>query len=186
MATSPDPALDLEHLQSELEVFEIMTAGFVGSIMRAAQGIPEDKWNWSFSERTPTPREVCEHTFAWLWCDRQQMTVPDRSLHRPTPDPPPARDSMVRLLEEEAMEWRRVVRALTPEMLLDERESWNGETRNIRSFLFHMGQNVVYKAGQIWTLAFELGLDGSGPYDAPYPNRYYGFTDFAPWPGRRD
>jgi len=176
---------DTEHLQNELEAFEVMTAGYVGSILRAARQIPEDKWNWSFSERTPTAREICEHTFAWLWCDRQQMTLLDRSLHLPTPDLPSERESMIELLADEGEDWRRLVRSLTPEQLLDERESWDGDTSNLRSFLFHMGQHVIYKAGQIWMLNFELGLDGAEPYDAPYPNRYYGFADAAPWPSPR-
>lgn len=181
MSQSPD----IEHLQSELEDFEVMTAGFVGSIVRAATGIPEDKWNWSFSARTPTAREICEHTFVWLWCDRQQMTVLDRSLHGPTPDLPPERESIILLLKEEAEEWRRLVRSLSPGQLLEERESWDGETRNLRSFLFHMGQHVIYKAGQIWMLAFDLGVEGMEPYTAPYPNLDYGFADAAPWPSPR-
>jgi uncharacterized damage-inducible protein DinB len=176
---------DIERLYSELELFEEMIADYVGSLTRAAGLISDDKWNWSFSERTPTAREICEHTFAWLWCDRQQMTVSDRSQHRPTPDPPPDRESMIRLLREEAAEWRSLIRGLSPDQMLQERETWDGETRNVRAFLFHMGQNVIYKAGQIWMLCFELGLEGLGPYDAPYPNHIYGFTNAAPWPSNR-
>lgn len=176
---------DFDRLQTELEAFELMTAGFVGSIVRAAGLIPDDRWNWSFSERTPTAREICEHTFAWLWCDRQQVTIFDRSKHRPTPELPADRSTMIRLLQGEAKDWRILVRSLTPEQLLEERETFDGDMRLVRSFLFHMGQQVVYKAGQIWMLAFDLGLDGSGPYDAPYPNRYYGFVDAAPWPSPR-
>ena len=185
MAALKDENPDIDHLQDELEAFELMTAGYVGSILRAARAIPAEKWNWSFSERTPTAREICEHTFAWLVCDRQQMTVPEASRHEPTPDPPADRDAMVALLENEAREWRKMVRSLTPDRLLEVREPWQGYPRNLRSFLFHMGQNVVYKAGQIWMLAFELGVDGDGPYDAPYPNRFYGFEDSSPWPSPR-
>ncbi len=185
VAHDPTGNPDFERLESELEAFELMTAGYVVSIVRAASQIPDDKWNWSFSERTPSPREICEHAFAWLWCDRQQLTVLDRDLHRPTPDMPRDRTDMIRLLQDEGIEWRRLVRSLTPELLHEERETWNGERRLVRSFLFHMGQHVIYKAGQIWMLVFELGLDGFGPYDAPYPNRIYGFTDAAPWPAAR-
>jgi uncharacterized damage-inducible protein DinB len=176
---------DMERLQSELEVFELMVSGFVGSILRAARQIPDDRWNWSFSERTPTPREICEHAFVWLWCDRQQMTVEDRALHCPTPDLPPEREEMIRLLEEEGEEWRRLVRSLQTDRLGDERESWDGETRNLRSFLFHIGQHLIYKAGQIYVLHYELGLDGPDPYDAPHPNRIYAFADVPPWPSPR-
>ena len=177
---------EFDQLKSEFEVFELMTAGYVGSIVRVARLIPDDKWNWSFSERTPTAREICEHTFAWLWCDRQQMTVLDRAKHQPTPDPPADRQQMIQLLEEEAKEWQRLVRSLIGKDLLEERDPWDdGLPRAFRSFLFHMGQNVIYKAGQIWMIAFELGLDGTGPYDAPYPNAMYGFSGTAPWPAPR-
>src|ERR1041385_7854372 len=102
---------DIEALRCELEVFEVMTAGFVGSILRAARSIPAEKWNWSFSERTPTPREICEHTYVWLWCDRQHMTVLDRAKHRPTPDLPKDRDALLELLQQEADIWRELVRS---------------------------------------------------------------------------
>jgi len=176
---------NFDRLGNELEAFELMTAGFVGSILRAARQIPDDRWNWSFSERTPTPRETCEHAFIWLWCDRQQIQVLDRSLHRPTPDLPSDRESMIQMLQDEANEWRRMIRSLTPEHLNEERETWDGDMRLIRSFLFHMGQHIIYKAGQIWMLAFELGLDGSGPYEAPYPNLYYDFPGCPKWPSPR-
>jgi hypothetical protein len=176
---------DHERLENELQVFELMIAGYVGSILRAARQIPPDKWNWSFSNHTPTAREVCEHTFLWLWCDRQQLLVSDRSQHRPTPTLPPDQMSMIQLLEAEGQEWRRLVRLLKTEELAEERESWDGEMRLVRSFLFHMGQNVVYKAGQIWMLAFELNPIDEETYTAPYPNQMYGFTDAAPWPSPR-
>lgn len=179
----PMPAYD--QLQSELEVFELMISGYVGSIVRAAKLVPDEKWNWSFSERTPTSRETCEHTFVWLWCDRQQLTVSDWSLHRPTPDLPQDREAMIALLQDEAIEWRRLIRSLKPEQLNEKRETWDKEFRPVRSFLFHMGQHVIYKAGQMWILAYELGLDGTGPYTAPHPHDYDAFPKVAPWPAPR-
>lgn len=177
--------VDWERLQSELELFELMIPDYAGSIVRDAREIPDDKWNWSFSARTPSPREIVEHTFAWLWCDRQQLTVPERSRHRPTPDLPPERLPMTQLLLDEAMEWQNLIRSFSPEALIEEREWWDGHTINVRAFLFHMAQQVVYKAGQISLLTFELGLDGGNPYDAPWPNRIYGFADCPPWPAPR-
>lgn len=177
--------MNIDQLATELELLELMTAGYVGSILRAARAIPDDKWNWSISERTPTAREICEHTFAWLWCDRQQMTVLDRSQHRQTPYMPPDRQSMIRLLEEEAGEWRSLISGLTPEQLLDNREAFDGQERNLRSFFFHMGQHVMNKSGQIFMLYFELGLDGEGIYTAPWPNEIYGFADTPSWPAPR-
>lgn len=177
---------DFERLQNELEVSEYGIVQYLESIARIAGLVPEEKWNWSFSERTPTTREICEHTFAWLWCDRQQIMVTDRSLHLPTPDPPANPRAMIELLQQEGMEWRSLIRSLSPEILAEEREPWPGEVRVVRSFLFHMLQNVIYKLGQLSLLAFELGLDGSKPYDAPYPNRLYGFASAAPWPSPRE
>ncbi len=176
---------DFDRLTNELETFELMISGYVGSIVRAARLFPDEKWNWSISERTPTAREVCEHTFLWLWCDRQQMTLLDRSQHRPTPELPSDRESMIAILEEEGLEWRHMVRSLPLANLDEERETWDGDMRIIRSFLFHSGQQVLYKAGQIWMLAFELGLDGGQPYSAPHPNQFYGFDDAPPWPSPR-
>ncbi len=175
---------DYERLADELELCEALTAGFVNSIVRAARQIPDDRWNWSFGEQTPTAREICEHTFMWLWCDRQQMTVPDRERHLPVPDLPGDREGTIRLLVEEADAWRSVVRSLTPEELDEMRESWPGETRTVRSFFFHMGQHIIFKAGQIWMLHYGLGLDGSQLYTAPHPSDY-GFPEAPPWPSPR-
>jgi hypothetical protein len=178
--------VDLDHILSELELFEMMTADYVGSIVRAAKAIPDEKWNWSFSPMTPSAREICEHAFVWLWCDRQQLTVADRDLHRPTPDLPGGQEATISLLVGEAEEWRRMVRSLMPEVLSDLGVPWPGETRTVRSFLFHAGQHIIYKAGQIWMLYFGLGLDGNAPYSAPYPNNIYEFADCAPWPASRE
>ena len=176
---------DFERLHTELETFELMILGYIGSIVRAARQIPDDKWNWSFSERTPTAREICEHTFVWLWCDRQQMTILDRSLHRPTPELPLEREQMIELLERERSEWRKLIRSMSADYLDEERETWDGDMRLMRSFLFHIGQHIICKVGQIRMLVFELGLDGGEPYNAPHPNTYYGFIDSNPWPASR-
>ncbi|MBS1709210.1 MAG: hypothetical protein JSS65_10895 [Armatimonadetes bacterium] len=181
-----DALPDFDHLRNELEVFELMIPGYVGSILRAARLVPDDKWNWSFVDETPTPRETVEHTFAWLWCDRQQMTVPDWSQHQPVPNLPEDRLRMIAVLEEEAMAWRSLIRSLQPSQLDEELPCWDGETRLRRSYLFHMGQNVVYKAGQMWVLAFGLGLDGAGLYKAPFPDEYYPFGKVRTWPAPRN
>jgi hypothetical protein len=36
-----------------------------------------------------------------------------------------------------------------------------------------MIQNTIYKHGQFSTLYFALGLDGTEPYSAPFPNPIY-------------
>lgn len=177
------PPFDL--LRSELEAFELFIVGYVGSMLRAIEAMPEDKWNWSISVRTPSPRELCEHTYMRLACDRQQMTEPDYSKHKPVADLPANRSEMIALLRKEAIIWQQLVRGLKPEDLNNELLAWTDCPRTIRSFLFHMAQNVVYKAGQAWTLHFELGLDGEDRYTAPYPDQYYEFPEVKPWPSPR-
>lgn len=179
----PLPNFDL--LTSEIEAYELFIAGYIGSIVRAGRGIPDDKWNWSFSERTPSAREICEHTYMWLFCDRQQMTEPDRAKHLPTADLPKDKESMLQLLHNEACIWQNLVRAMTPDQLNQELVPWEGEKRTVRSFFFHMAQNIIYKSGQIRMIHFELGLDGDGPYKAPYPDLYYDFAETLPWPSPR-
>ncbi|MEQ1935473.1 MAG: hypothetical protein ABL962_16560, partial [Fimbriimonadaceae bacterium] len=99
---------------------------------------------------------------------------------------PDDQESMIALLQTEADQWRLLIQALSPSQLDEERESWDGETRNVRGFLFHMGQHVIYKAGQMWMLNFGLGLDGDADYTAPHPNEIYGFPGVPPWPGPRN
>ena len=44
---------------------------------------------------------------------------------------------------------------------------------NVRGYICHMIQNVIYKHGQFSELYFALGLDGKEPYMAPFPNPIY-------------
>lgn len=92
---------------------------------------------------------------------------------------------MVRKLQEEAEEWRGLIRSISAEQLLEERVAFD-RMRNIRGFLFHIGQHLIYKEGQIRMLYYEMGLDGPEPYAAPYPDEIYGFTDSPPWPVPRE
>ena len=43
----------------------------------------------------------------------------------------------------------------------------------MRGFVCHMIQNTIYKHGQFATIYFALGLDGTEPYNAPFPNPIY-------------
>jgi hypothetical protein len=80
---------------------------------------------------------------------------------------------MCELLAEETERWRALILALTPEQLDAPRLQFNGRARGVRNFVCHMVQNSVYKHGQLATLFFALGLDGAGPYTAPFPNELY-------------
>lgn len=169
---------------SEIAVFEQLICGFTGGILRRAREIPADKWNWSFSERTPTAREICEHSWMWLWADRQEITVLDPAHQVAVADPPQDRIQMLELLESEKEAWRQLIQATQAQLLDELRTSPDGYRRSVRGYLFHMAQHIVSKSGQMAMLHFELGLDGGEPYDAPHPNRLYGFGAPA-WPAPR-
>lgn len=177
--------MDGDSPSSEIEVFELLICGFTGGIIRRAREISEDRWNWSFSERTPSAREICEHAWMWLWADRQQITVLDPALQVAIPDPPPVRGQVLDLLESEREAWRKLIEALDAPVMDEPRYSPDGHSRSVRGYLFHMAQHIVSKSGQMTLLHFELGLDGDGPYDAPHPNRLYGFGE-PNWPAPRD
>ncbi|HMS54157.1 MAG TPA: DinB family protein [Fimbriimonadaceae bacterium] len=179
-ATSGNPGFP----SSEIEVFEQLICGFIGGIIRRASEIPEDKWNWSFSERTPTAREICEHSWIWLQCDRQCISVLDPKTQVAVLDPPQDRTQMLEWLESEKEAWRDLIRSLGPQSMDELRHTPDGQSRSIRGYLFHMAQHIVSKSGQMTMLHFDLGLDGGEPYDAPHPNRIFGFGSPA-WPGPR-
>lgn len=169
---------------NEIEAFEQFICGFTGGILRRAREIPEDRWNWSFSERTPTAREICEHAWMWLRSDRQEITELDPSRLGAIPDPPSDRGEMLDLLESEMAAWRELLQMLSASMLDEFRSSPDGYVRSVRGYLFHISQHILSKSGQMTMLHFELGLDGGEPYDAPHPNRLYGFGSPV-WPAPR-
>lgn len=176
--------MDVNFLANELETFEHLICGFTGGILRRAREIPEEKWNWSFSERTPSPREICEHAWMWLRSDRQEITVIDPDQQVAIPETPKDREAMLDLLEEEKEAWRELIRSMPLVLLEESRSSPDRYLRSVRGYLGHMAQHIVSKSGQMTMLHFELGLDGEGPYDAPHPNRLYGFSSPA-WPAPR-
>lgn len=178
-------ATSTEIPSTEAEAYEELICGFTGGILRRAREIPEEKWNWSFSERTPTAREICEHAWMWLWSDRQEITVLDPARQEAIPDPPKHRVPMLDLLESEKEAWRELIQSLKAPMMDELRSSPDGYRRSVRGYLLHMAQHIVSKSGQMTMLHFELGLDGGEPYDAPHPNRLYGFGSPA-WPAPRN
>ena len=169
---------------SEIGVYEQLICGFTGGILRRAREIPEDKWNWSFSERTPTAREICEHSWMWLRADRQEITVIDPTQLEAIPDPPQDRLQMLDWLESEKNAWRDLLQTIDAPLMDELRQSPDGYFRSVRGYLLHMSQHIVSKCGQMTMLYFELGLDGGEPYDATHPNRLYGFGSPA-WPAPR-
>ena len=159
---------------NELETYERLICGFTGGILRRAREIPPEKWNWSFSERTPTAREICEHAWMWLRSDRQSITVLEPAHQSAIPDVPVHRDDMLDLLESEKELWRELIHSLEIPQLDESRFTPDGYCQSVRGFLFHMSQHIVSKSGQITRLNFELGLDGGEPYAAPHPHPIFG------------
>lgn len=66
---------------------------------------------------------------------------------------------------------------MTPERYAERRFQFQArdddDAGNVRAFVCHAIQNVIYKSGQLATLYFALGLDGTERYAAPFPNPIY-------------
>lgn len=77
--------------------------------------------------------------------------------------------------EVETEKWNQLLRNMPPEQLDRPGLQFNiAEAKmNVRGFIGHIIQNTIYKHGQFSTLFFALGLDGTEPYTAPFPNPIY-------------
>lgn len=161
-------------MANENVLYERVLCGHMESMIRGLKKLPEDKWDWSPDVAAPTPRILALHAWQWLICDRYHIEDPDVDQHRPVPDPPETTEALIAAMEEENENWRRLLLGLTPEKLEEPRRQFGeGGPGNVRGFVGHMIQNVIYKNGQFTTLFFALGLDGKEPYDAPWPNPIY-------------
>ncbi|HZO88741.1 MAG TPA: DinB family protein [Chthonomonadaceae bacterium] len=159
--------------QNENEAYEILLCWHLEVFTQRLREIPPEKWNWQPELPAPSPRILAEHAWQWLRCDRQHIFEPDVSKHDRIPDPPADQQAMCDVLAEETETWRQLIRGLTPEPLLETRKQFGENPINVRGFVCHMIQNCIYKHGQLSTIYFALGLDGTGPYTAPFPNRIY-------------
>jgi len=135
--------------------------------------VPEDKWDWSPAPAAPTTRILASHAWQWLVCDRQHILEPDARKHAPIPEPPNDPAAMCDLLAAETDTWEALILSLTTAQLDEPRSQFNQGEMGVRGFVCHMIQNCIYKHGQFATLFFALGLDGTEPYDAPFPNPIY-------------
>jgi hypothetical protein len=163
-------------MKNENEAYEAMLCSHLeGMVYRLRQMTPE-QFDYTFAPPAPSPRTLAIHAWQWLVCDRNHIAEPDASKHPRVPDPPADQKALCDALAEETENWRHLIRSLTPEKMLEERRQFNQEydrPLNIRWFIFHMIQNAVYKHGQMSTTYFALGLDGTEPYTAPFPNPIY-------------
>lgn len=160
--------------KTENEAYALVLCGHLETFTQRLRQLPPDKWDWTPDPAAPTARILSVHAWQWLQCDRRHIAEPDASKHSRIPDPPLEPQALCDALQQETEEWQRLLSGLTPEQLGAERFQFNGDfPMNIRGFVCHMIQNVIYKHGQFATLYFALGLDGTEPYSAPFPNPIY-------------
>ena len=153
---------------TELEADAAILLGHFRGMARSLRKLPADKWDWTYAPPAPTPRILAIHALAWLQCDRQHINNPDASSHRLVPEPPADPEAICGAMEAEADEWESLLKRLTSADLdRDGCQFGHAESAmNVRGFIAHMIQNVIYKHGQFSTIFFALGLDGEGPYEA--------------------
>ena len=77
------------------------------------------------------------------------------------------------MLREEATRWLDLFASLDQEKLAEPRTQFGQGNMDVRGFVQHMLQNMIYKHGQFTTMYFGFGLDGEETYEAPFPNPIY-------------
>ena len=135
--------------------------------------MPPDRWDWQVEIAAPSARTLAEHTYQWLVCDRQHILQPNVSLHPDVPTPPQDPQAMCAVLQAEVDTWKEMILAMSPEYLAELRSQFGIFEMNVCGFVCHMIQNCIYKHGQFSSIYFALGLDGTEPYSAPFPNSIY-------------
>ena len=162
-------------LKNENEAYAFLLCHHLEGFVWRLRRLPLEKWDWTPDPAAPTARTLATHAWQWLICDRQHIHEPDASQHPRTPEPPEDPFALCDLLAEETETWRALIAGLTEEQLARVGHQFNipDAGMNVRGFVCHMIQNVIYKHGQFATLYFALGLDGTEPYAAPFPNPIY-------------
>ena len=144
-------------------------------MVHEARQIPPDKFDWTFAPPAPTPRILVTHAWQWLVCDRQHIEEPDAGQHPRCPEPPADPQALCDALAAETDRWQTLLASLTDERMAEVRHQFNDRDYDwsVRGCVYHMVQNCIYKHGQFATVFFALGLDGTEPYSAPFPNPIY-------------
>ena len=161
--------------QSELELYEVFLTFHMAKIVEKLRMMSTDHWDWTPNEAAPSSRMSAAHAWQWLVCDRQHILTPDASQHALVPEAPTDCEEFCKAFDEEIENWQNLLRNLNPDDLNKDRNQFGFPERhvNVRFFIGHMLQNVIYKHGQISELFFTLGYDGNDPYAAPLPNLLY-------------
>ncbi len=160
-------------MQTEINIYRWLLNIHLSEFVERLRQIPPDQWEWQPTPPAPSARLVAEHALAWLQADRQHLQEPDVTRHPHTPPPPAEQEALCDALEAEAQQWQDLLSTLTAEQLRETRKQFGMRRWTVRQFIGHILQNTIYKHGQLATLYFALGLDGSEPYVAPLPNDYY-------------
>ena len=162
-------------LYNENKAYEVLLVMHLRTFVHELRRLPPDKWDWTPDQAAPTPRILARHTLQWLICDRQHINEPDAAKHADIPEPPQAPAAFCDALEAETQAWQALLRRLTPEQMDEIRYQFNvmEAKMTVRGFVCHIIQNTIYKHGQFSELYFALGLDGTEPYEAPFPNPIY-------------
>ena len=163
---------------NETEAYDWMLYQHLRAIVYRLRQLKEEHWDWTPNPATPTARTIATHAWQWLICDRQHIAEPDALLHADVPEPPSDPAAMCDAIEVETKLWRELFRGLTPEQLDSPRLQFNFDDggdglMNVRGFISHILQHVIYKSGQISMIFFALGYDGTEEYSAPFPNPIY-------------
>jgi hypothetical protein len=161
------------NFHSENELYARILCGHLREMVYRLRQIPPEEWDRAPAPPAPTPRILATHALHWLACDRQHIREPDITQHTFVPDAPADPAALCDALAAETDEWEQLLRSLTPEQLDRPGAQFGLWPMNVRAFVGHMVQNSIYKNGQLATIYFALGLDGTEPYDAPFPNRVY-------------
>lgn len=160
-------------MNPENQAYVSLLCGHLRVMVRRLRQIPADKWDWTPHVAAPTARILAAHAWQWLISDRHHINEPDASKHPTIPAPSLDPQAMCAALEEEAERWESLILGLTPVQMAEPRLHFNDDKRDVRWFVCHMVDNTIYKSGQLSVLYFALGLDGTGPYAAPFPNPEY-------------
>src|SRR5262245_3019970 len=141
-----------------MQAYEILLCGHMEGFTERLRQLSPEQWDWTPDQAAPTPRTLAVHAWQWLICDRQHIGEPEDSKHSRGPETPTDTNALCDALAEETENWRRLLRSLTPEQLKRPSTQFNypDSPMNVRGFICHMVQNVIYKHGQFSELYFAL------------------------------
>ena len=165
----------MESMSSELEIVSYNLLGNARKILRWARQLTPDQLDFTYSPSAPTARNLVIHTWQWLACDRQHIEQPDASQHALILEAPADPEALFEEFEAELDRWQALLAGLTDNRLDEVRHQFNEADSDwsVRAVLYHMLQNILYKLGQFSYLYYAFGLDGTAPYEAPFPNPIY-------------